>query len=170
MIFQSTHPGWGATLPASRRLRQPQNFNPRTPGGVRPSSSNASMSSKKFQSTHPGWGATIILITTKRWLLLFQSTHPGWGATSETGGVAGSWSISIHAPRVGCDPIAIPGYVQIDNISIHAPRVGCDLCAHSINNVPYYFNPRTPGGVRRQKCIKDEMAFMFFCAYFSICM
>lgn len=33
-----------------------------------------------------------------------------------------------------------------------------------------YFNPRTPGGVRRQKCIKDEMAFMFFCAYFFICM
>ena len=49
--------------------------------------------------------------------------------------LGGAMSISIHAPRVGCD-------VDIDiadedslYISIHAPRVGCDH--------PLYFYPET---------------------------
>ena len=54
-------------------------------------------------------------------------------------------------------------------ISIHAPRVGCDDAKEKQNDCTNHFNPRTPGGVRQQKCIKDEMAFMFFCAYFFIC-
>ena len=57
-----------------------------------------------------------------------------------------------------------------DFISIHAPRVGCDdfsLTSHNTDTTN--FNPRTPGRVRQQKCIKSKMAFMFFCAYFSIC-
>ena len=35
--------------------------------------------------------------------------------------------ISIHAPRVGCDPLSYnTGYIP-KSISIHAPRVGCDF-------------------------------------------
>ena len=34
-------------------------------------------------------------------------------------------------------------------ISIHAPRVGCDLFSVSLSTSPFYFNPRTPRGVRR---------------------
>ena len=33
-------------------------FNPRTPGGVRPSIVVLPQPGKPFQSTHPGWGAT----------------------------------------------------------------------------------------------------------------
>ena len=56
-------------------------------------------------------------------------------------------------------------------ISIHAPRAGCDISETGVSTQSNdNFNPRTPGGVRQQKCIKDEMTFMFFCAYFSICM
>ena len=80
--FQSTHPGWGATIDPTDKLR----------GGI-------------FQSTHPGWGATIdgphgwenheISIHAPRVgcdlfdarVLFpgspFQSTHPGWGATAK---------------------------------------------------------------------------------------
>ena len=79
-------------------------------------------------------------------------------------------SISIHAPRVGCD-LKGGDIVETKDISIHAPRVGCDparanpLAGHNkfqsthpgwgattiftdtILNLKN-FNPRTPGGVR----------------------
>ena len=78
-------------------------FNPRTPGGVRPDNADAEHKAKQFQSTHPGWGAT--------------RTFPEI--------VALIHSISIHAPRVGCDMIRLR-LIDGKEISIHAPRVGCD--------------------------------------------
>ena len=33
----------------------------------------------------------------------FQSTHPVWGATSQPRDCINDTTISIHAPRVGCD-------------------------------------------------------------------
>ena len=35
--------------------------------------------------------------------IIFQSTHPGWGATVRKAAKCLTRSISIHAPRVGCD-------------------------------------------------------------------
>ena len=174
LIFQSTHPVWGAT--ARTRL----------------SAVNWSI----FQSTHPVWGAT------QRYLdsisdQLFQSTHPVWGATDASATSARQASISIHAPRVGCDHTllsCVPGFhdfnprtpcgvrllidvkhtANIDfnprtpcgvrrssphggrdllGISIHAPRVGCD--PHGVGPRKAkrkYFNPRTPCGVRPATC------------------
>ena len=57
----------------------------------------------------------------------FQSTHPVRGATR--GGVESGQhqSISIHAPREGCDQ-RTTGRAHIHRISIHAPREGCDPC------------------------------------------
>ena len=79
-----------------------RHFNPRTPRGVRP-------------------GNVIMACL----LHLFQSTHPAWGATS---------SLDIVCPNA--------------TISIHAPRVGCDLRQISPQRVRRDFNPRTPRGVR----------------------
>ena len=101
--FQSTLPGWGATIGrvgACQRVRE-------------------------FQSTLPGWGATphrsicdcreCISIHAPRvgsdQVNLsrvvtggeFQSTLPGWGATSNDFPSNDSDPISIHAPRVGSD-------------------------------------------------------------------
>ena len=56
-------------------------FNPRTPRGVR----------------HPK-------ALPNDCQLRFQSTHPAWGATNGLEGAILSFFISIHAPRVGCDP------------------------------------------------------------------
>ena len=42
---------------------------------------------------------------------MFQFTHPVWGATSISKGVINETTVSIHAPRVGCDslyPIELP--------------------------------------------------------------
>ena len=81
--FQSTHPVWGATRgPVFRRQDQ-----------------------RRFQSTHPVWGATGGLYVVSCRLSRFQSTHPVWGATSDTWEYRAHLTpISIHAPRVGCDP------------------------------------------------------------------
>ena len=80
MLFQSTHPVWGATR-----------F-PRALGATK----------NQFQSTHPVWGATILgrLLGLAH---IFQSTHPVWGATRQLYHQFPCCVISIHAPRVGCD-------------------------------------------------------------------
>ena len=146
--FQSTHPVWGATFLEGQEGYQsgisihaprvgcddkfqfsgcpPYDFNPRTPCGVRPDAAMAEVDALIFQSTHPVWGATFL--------------RPGGFPRG---------SISIHAPRVGCD-YSYPGCVDhvqlfqsthpvwgatvklfrlfsIVKISIHAPRVGCDV-------------------------------------------
>ena len=56
----------------------------------------------QFQSTHPGWGATYVS-PVSLCSIIFQSTHPGWGATVRKAAKCLTRSISIHAPRVGCD-------------------------------------------------------------------
>ncbi len=68
----------------------------------------------------------------------------------------GKTIISIHAPRVGCDQGDVSSLGD-RAISIHAPRVGCDLRSLTLLQHPKYFNPRTPGGVRR------EMSFAISC-------
>ena len=78
-MFQSTHPGRGATFCAV-----------------------VVDAEKVFQSTHPGRGATAAFIRAHG-EFEFQSTHPGRGATP-----CGQWGsnvtyVSIHAPRAGCD-------------------------------------------------------------------
>ena len=55
----------------------------------------------------------------------FQSTHPARGATPQILGQPDRVTISIHAPREGCDRAALAGHPHAD-ISIHAPREGCD--------------------------------------------
>ena len=37
---------------------------------------------------------------------LFQFTHPVWGATDGASDLGSKSFVSIHAPRVGCDPSA----------------------------------------------------------------
>ena len=68
--------------------------------------------------------------------------------------------ISIHAPRVGCDR-TIPCMTRDLRISIHAPRVGCDevICIYVDCN--YNFNPRTPGRVRLSS-MADSVGTMYF--------
>ena len=79
-----------------------------------------------FQSTHPVRGATFAQLSITDALSPFQSTHPVRGATLSLPTPRRNVSISIHAPREGCD---IPSLDELlaQIISIHAPREGCDL-------------------------------------------
>ena len=106
----------------------------------------------------------------------FQSTHPARGATWAGCGGSGSPTISIHAPREGCDRTAV-FISQSPPISIHAPREGCDISCgyaaalsrpfqstHPARGATYFlismvysvpnFNPRTPRGVRRFRTLQ----------------
>ena len=103
-----------------------RNFNPRTPCGVRPSTSSADVSFSTFQSTHPLRGATPSIS-----INIFSS------------------EISIHAPLAGCDAFGDAAVASKNHfnprtpcgvrpqrpyglrfqiiISIHAPLAGRDL-------------------------------------------
>ncbi len=132
VMFQFTHPAWGAThVPFRDRLHSPHVsihaprvgcdvtkivvqsgnsscFNSRTPRGVRPRVPHHQVRSVQVSIHAPRVGCDLIT--------------PHGGSRRK---------VSIHAPRVGCDirttKSGTPGIV-----SIHAPRVGCDQrrCDH----------------------------------------
>ena len=58
------------------------------------------------------------------------------------------FSISIHAPREGCDACPVTWSAAQRRISIHAPREGCDGRRPDRRPSSPDFNPRTPRGVR----------------------
>ena len=106
ILFQSTHPVWGATwwafsMPSSIWL---------------------------FQSTHPVWGATSNQVAGYcRQEISIHAPRVGCDRVPGLGRKDGG--ISIHAPRVGCDFHNSPKSTSGALISIHAPRVGCDVGA-----------------------------------------
>ncbi len=122
--FQSTHPAWGATLNQTQRLDSFRHFNPRTPRGVRP---KAGTTAPPF---HP-----------------FQSTHPAWGATYGQGKPDEGRDISIHAPRVGCDSSHRIQAERKRHFNPRTPR-GVRPIAPCFSIASRNFNPRTPRGVR----------------------
>ena len=147
MAFQSTLPGWGATVQRRDELV-----------------------AARFQSTLPGWGATISqthhvccgdisihaprmgsdqLQRTNRIIPSdFNPRSPDGERPQPGHESAGSRPISIHAPRMGSDPVGFPGWRRGMGISIHAPRMGSDFRASDLSRYEANFNPRSPDGER----------------------
>ena len=116
MGFQSTHPARGATVETVLKFKV-----------------------FEFQSTHPARGATCSAVHPYCLSLLrFQSTHPARGATMEPTRLMVRASISIHAPREGCD-------------------VGCFNQIQPMSD----FNPRTPRGVRHKSSFPTSVSHSF---------
>ena len=136
--FQSTHPGWGATYsPDELHGYRPISIHaPRV--GCDADDGSISADYANFNPRTPG-GVRLLLTACPRTKAVFQSTHPGWGATT------------VKAPRC-----------KVERISIHAPRVGCDSIYTSPPLMPKYFNPRTPGGVRRCGASIDVLYGYYF--------
>ena len=124
-IFQSTLPGWGATI-ANDFPTLETNFNPRSPDGERQGAQDGANWIDAFQSTLPGWGATVISMFFGIIITIFQSTLPGWGATCYA--VACNRSIEFQStlPGWGATVAFDLGEVLAVFISIHAPRMGSD--------------------------------------------
>ena len=158
-------------------------FNPRTPCGVRRRVYSSISQRKIFQSTHPVRGATSGVATSGLRRTQFQSTHPVRGATRDTRSLSEISSISIHAPRAGCDSIArrsltrsgefqsthpvrgatefVKQHFAKGQISIHAPRAGCDRATQGGFPCRRNFNPRTPCGVRPSSAVSDGCSCYF---------
>ena len=141
---------WGATKLLLVDRTWTRCFNSRTPCGVR----------QAFWDNLPNY-------------MTFQFTHPVWGATGEVELLDEMLSVSIHAPRVGCDvkrmlvsliylsfqfthPVwgaTIRWFWDhlIAGVSIHAPRVGCDSVKILKDISRVGFNSRTPCGVRQPR-------------------
>ena len=144
--FQSTHPMRGATgtdtllinipedfnprTPCGVRLcvmrpiiRETWHFNPRTPCGVRPGSDPDRRVQGHFNPRTP-CGVRLPVCSFRTAVSGFQSTHPMRGATKLLQYTA-PIIISIHAPHAGCDKDK-SGAPTSFHISIHAPHAGCD--------------------------------------------
>ena len=168
--FQSTLPGWGATLASPSRTRRPFHFNPRSPDGERPRSGIKPLSTILFQSTLPGWGATWSTREMLDRYDIFQSTLPGWGATrhrrrtrrcsryfnprspdgerpGQTSRVHQGANFNPRSPD-GERLVLQPAQDRHQPISIHAPRMGSDPVGPRSRCRRRYFNPRSPDGER----------------------
>ena len=133
LAFQSTLPGWGATLATAN-------------GEI----------SKAFQSTLPGWGATWIRDTSTT-ILLISIHAPRMGSDLTVRRLTPRECISIHAPRMGSDQFHELSRLVV-SISIHAPRMGSDYCGITCTSRRAYFNPRSPDG---ERLMDDSMAGLY---------
>ena len=81
ITFQSTLPGWGATMAIHLSTPHSGDFNPRSPDGERPYGTPGELIPKNFNPRSPDGerrdDTTHGCIGGR-----FQSTLPGWGATS----------------------------------------------------------------------------------------
>ena len=123
--FQSTHPVRGATIFVHLFTPNERNFNPRTPCGVRPPTRASSTRPPNFNPRTP-CGVRRLPSSDANDRGEFQSTHPVRGATIVALDKVAEMTISIHAPRAGCDDLGCVVKIFVVGISIHAPRAGCD--------------------------------------------
>ena len=126
LLFQSTHPVWGATIALSKSSLQEIDFNPRTPCGVRQ-----------------------VMVVSPAARTGFQSTHPVWGATALGGGIKSA--NNNFNPRTPCGVRPGPAPPRQSGHMDFNPRTPCGVRPpHPLPTAHRgrHFNPRTPCGVR----------------------
>ena len=151
--FQSTHPARGATPGWCAALPSYHYFNPRTPRGVRLLSRFALPRYAQISIHAPREGCDRELSGVDAVRHQFQSTHPARGATPWR--LANSFPSTYFNPRT---PRGVrhrfSGSPRPEiSISIHAPREGCDIEQPGIGLGHLNFNPRTPRGVRPEAAV-----------------
>ena len=148
-----------------------QDFNPRTPCGVRQllqlcngavydisihaplagcdqQTSTSTSADIGFQSTHPLRGATGAGCAADGGDDIFQSTHPLRGATRMRRQYRRAGRISIHAPLAGCDSFLRSPFSNRFLFQSTHPLRGATHTATTKICWQIDFNPRTPCGVR----------------------
>ena len=127
-----------------------QNFNPRTPCGVRRPASCTTRCCTDISIHAPLAGCDGLTDWGLSNATGFQSTHPLRGATQPSQGYLVTNTISIHAPLAGCDCSIVITAIDIRNFN---PRTPCGVRPIVVQMSPTYcnFNPRTPCGVRHRK-------------------
>ena len=123
--FQSTHPMRGATLDLCLGGLIGQNFNPRTPCGVRLQDTRTTRAVRGISIHAPHAGCDSSPSFASLYVANFNPRTPcgvrrRYAARTHTSRV-----ISIHAPHAGCDTESKTA-PRRTAISIHAPHAGCD--------------------------------------------
>ena len=128
--------------------RSRAHFNPRTPCGVRPPVLSRMATAMSYFNPRTPCGVRPCASRRREVRPIFQSTHPVRGATTRrpTRPAFSAAFQSTHPVRGAT--IAFTPYHAFAPISIHAPRAGCDMQSELMQTSPCYFNPRTPCGVR----------------------
>ena len=147
--FQFTHPGRGATDSERSPPAEQTSFNSRTPGGVRLIYIVTYLQILSFNSRTPG-GVRHKKEGRGSYTSPFQFTHPGRGATFLRRGLPVRSSVSIHAPREGCDSCVVPASGSVSGFNSRTPG-GVRLHRRGACTALSSFNSRTPGGVRLPK-------------------
>ena len=126
-LFQFTHPGRGATA----------HYGVDVPRGRGVS----------IHAPREGCDSEILILDDQP--SMFQFTHPGRGATGSGAGFPPrELSFNSRTPG-GVRRTTAKGRRARATVSIHAPREGCDTPSLIIVRQERGFNSRTPGGVRR---------------------
>ena len=123
--FQSTHPVRGATGRENSKKHSFMNFNPRTPCGVRRQTPDWNPEWYNFNPRTP-CGVRRSIVLKRLWFCLNFNPRTPCGVR-----------------RFRCIFNS-----KSNSISIHAPRAGCDNFTTLVESSAINFNPRTPCGVR----------------------
>ena len=183
VVFLSTSPAWGTTIPAPFTSHS-HNISIHVPRvGDDIQAPKACKGHKVFLSTSPAWGTThrdrkVIQVHpffsfkvvnfyprpprggrhSCRCALSFQfpflSTSPAWGTTVEFSNFIQLFFISIHVPRVGDDvPYFILAFLTVVFLST-SPAWGTTVVLLTIFVYLIYFYPRPPRGGRRTDAVR----------------
>ena len=148
--FQFTHPGRGATFTDVALVLSKAKFQFTHPGrGATFVGSMLRSPPWTFQFTHPGRGATRGTPARASSFDGFNSRTPGGVRPGlQLGAIQDAVSFNSRTPG-GVRRIATRQRHQHQSVSIHAPREGCDGAWRTLQNTTTCFNSRTPGGVRQ---------------------
>ena len=123
-------------------------FNPRTPCGVRHPAGPVVQHRRVISIHAPLAGCDPLGGALQGDQGAFQSTLPWRGATRNHGVISFQAAFQSTHPLRGATCLANSSNRNSSRISIHAPLAGCDVPACIYMQIMYYFNPRTPCGVR----------------------
>ena len=146
--FQSTHPVWGATGPTASGIPLPQNFNPRTPCGVRLHCVKSGLLLSRISIHAPRVGCDRGGYRLPGICTDFNPRTPCGVRLLEVIGRTERTNISIHAPRVGCDLPVSGTYKNEHRFQSTHPVWGATVADRHVFGRADDFNPRTPCGVR----------------------
>ena len=104
-----------------------------------------------FQFTHPGRGATSTGFSARRLTSCFNSRTPGGVRLQRLSTLGKACTVSIHAPREGCDFGTLKYSHFHCSFNSRTPG-GVRPIGRSASVSKGGFNSRTPGGVRRYSC------------------
>ena len=148
--FQSTLPGWGATIESTGNATDVMIFQSTLPGwGATHNSSLGMVANSQFQSTLPGWGATEARHPTRSPVRYFNPRSPD--GERRFARECRSQTFLFQSTLPGWGATHLVGYLRfLLYISIHAPRMGSDTGVYRVTPVRWtYFNPRSPDGERQ---------------------